>query len=127
MDFHHVGIATDDVEALAARYGELFGLSVAHEETLEQLRVVFLPLGDGYFELLEPLESSGPIADHLDAATALHHLAVTVPDVQAAVDRAADAGVRPIDEAPRPGAWGHEVAFLHPADTGGVLLEFVGE
>lgn len=125
MEFHHVGIATDDVDGLAESYGALFDLEVVHEETLEQLRVVFLPLGDGYFELLEPLDDSGPIADHLEAKTALHHLAVAVPDVQEAIDRAIETGVRPIDASPREGAWGHQVAFLHPGDTGGVLIEFV--
>jgi methylmalonyl-CoA/ethylmalonyl-CoA epimerase len=55
----------------------------------------------------------------------MHHLAVATEDIDAALDVARDAGVSLIDEEPRPGAWGHDVAFLHPKDTGGVLLEFV--
>lgn len=126
MAFHHVGIATDDLDALAACYGQLLDLEVVHEETLDDLHVAFMDLGDGYLELLEPLGSAGPIADHLErGGTAIHHVAIAVPEVAAALERAEAAGIRAIDETPRPGAWGHEVAFLHPGDTGGVLLEFV--
>lgn len=126
MEFHHAGVATDDLDALAGRYGEILGLEVVHEETLPQLRVAFLDLGGGYLELLEPLEDGGPIADYLAGGpSAIHHLAVAVADIDAALERAVAAGVRPIDEVPRPGAWGHDVAFLHPSDTGGVLLELV--
>lgn len=128
MDFHHVGITTDDVGALAQRYERLLGLEVVHEEELHQLKVAFLPLGGGYLELIEPLEADGPIARYLEQAdTAIHHVAVAVPDVEAALQRADEVGVSAIDEEPRPGAWGHQVAFLHPSDTGGVLLELCGE
>lgn len=126
MEFHHIGVATDDLDELAERYRTIFDLEVVHEETLEQLRVAFIALEDGYLELLEPLGDSGPIANYLENAdTAMHHVAFGVSDIESAIDRAVDAGVRPIDETPRPGAWGHEVAFLNPSDTGGMLVEFV--
>lgn len=128
MDFHHVGIVTDDLDALAERYEAIFGLELVHEEALEQLRVGFIPLETGFFELLEPIDDSGPIAGYLEQdGTTLHHFALAVSDIEQALAKAVDAGVSPIDETPRPGAWGHTVAFLQPGDTGGTLIEFVQE
>ena len=127
MRFDHAGIATRDADAAADRFGPLLDAPVAHEETFDGLRIVFLELEDGYFELLEPVEEEGPIADFLEKrGPGIHHLALHVADVEGALADARAAGVDLIDEEPRPGAWGHEVAFLHPASTGGVLLEYVG-
>ena len=127
MRFDHAGIATEDADAAADLLGPLVDAPVAHEETMNDLRIVFLELEDGYFELLEPLADDGPIANFLDGrGPGIHHLAIRVEDVGEAIERARAAGADPIDEEPRPGAWGHEVAFLHPASTAGVLLEYVG-
>jgi methylmalonyl-CoA/ethylmalonyl-CoA epimerase len=127
MQFDHAGVATDDADALAALYEAGFNTPVAHEETFDGLRVLFLDLGDGYFELLEPLpDADGAIARHLDErGPGLHHIALATDDIRRALADARDAGVTLIDESPRPGAWGHEVAFCHPDSTGGVLVEFV--
>jgi methylmalonyl-CoA/ethylmalonyl-CoA epimerase len=125
MRIHHAGLATDAAAALAERYAGLFDADIAHEETFDGMKVVFLAFENGYFELLEPGDR-GPIADYLDAnGPGIHHLAVETDDVEGALDTAREAGVTLIDEEPRPGAWGHEVAFLHPESTGGVLLEYV--
>ena len=127
MEFDHAGIATDDAGGLADHYGALFDAEVAHQERFDGLQVVFLDLGGSYFELLQPLaDADGPVADYLDRrGPGVHHLALRTDDVAAALDRAREAGVDRIDDEPRPGAWGHEVAFLHPKSTGGVLVEFV--
>jgi methylmalonyl-CoA/ethylmalonyl-CoA epimerase len=126
MRFDHAGIATDDLDSMAALYTDLLEVSVAHEETFDGLRVAFLDFGNGYFELLEPVEADNAIASYLDrAGPGIHHLALGTVDLRGALDRAAEAGVELIDETPREGAWGHEVAFLHPKSTGGVLIEFV--
>lgn len=125
MRLDHVGIATEDRAALAATFEELLGVPVAHEETLDDLAVAFLDLEGGSLELLEPL-GEGTVARFLeDRGPGLHHVAFQVEDVAAALDRARDAGIDLVDEEPRPGARGHEVAFLHPSSTGGVLVEFV--
>lgn len=125
MQFDHAGVATDDADALASLYGDLFDAPVAHEEEFDGMSVVFLDLNGGYLELLEPREE-GPVARYLDRhGPGVHHLALATDDVAAALDAARDAGVESIDDEPRPGAWGHEVAFLHPGSTGGVLIEFV--
>ena len=126
MHFDHAGIATDDAQALAQLYGDLFGLEVAHEEEFDGMHVVFLECGDSYFEVLEPLEDDGAIARYLeDGGAGIHHLALATDDIAAALETARDHDVTLIDEEPRPGAWGHSVAFLHPKDTGGILVELV--
>ncbi|WP_255194532.1 methylmalonyl-CoA epimerase [Natronobeatus ordinarius] len=125
MHFDHAGIATDDATALADLFTDLFGLEVAHEEEFDGMRVVFLDCGNGYFELLEPLED-GTIARYLESnGPGIHHLALATDDVDAALERARELGIDLVDEEGRPGAWGHTVAFLHPKSTGGILLEFV--
>ena len=125
MRFHHAGIATADAAGLADRYAALFDAPIVHDERIDGMEVVFLDVGGSYFELLEP-HTEGPIADYLDShGPGLHHLAVATDDIVAALDRARELNVDLIDDQPRPGAWGHEVAFLHPKSTGGVLIEFV--
>ena len=125
MRFDHAGVATENAESLAFRYEDIFGCEIAHEERFGDLKVIFLGLENGYFELLEPREE-GTIAEYLENhGPGLHHVALATDDIEAALDDAVDAGVDLVDEEPRPGAWGHEVAFLHPESTGGVLVEFV--
>ncbi len=127
MRFDHVGVATRDATDLAELFADLLDTPVAHEEAIDGMSVVFLELGDngGYLELLEP-ESGGVIADYLDReGPGIHHVALATDDLPGALARARELGVDLVDEEPRPGAWGHEVAFLHPRSTGGVLVEFV--
>ena len=141
MRLDHVGIATSEAAELAATLADLFAVRVVHEETFEGNRVVFLDMGgevDGsreeasddhggpYLELLEPTGDEGAIARFLDRdGPGLHHVAFATRDAARALDRARGMGIETVDDEPRPGAWGHEVAFLHPSDTGGVLVEFV--
>ncbi|EJN61309.1 methylmalonyl-CoA epimerase [Halogranum rubrum] len=125
MEFDHAGIATTDAAALAELFADLFDAPVAHEEEFDGMTVVFLELDDGYFELLEP-HGDGAIAKYLDKrGPGIHHVALATDDIDGALDHARELGVELIDDEPRPGAWGHEVAFLHPKSTGGVLVEFV--
>ena len=125
MRFDHAGIATDDADALAELFASILGTPVVHEETFDGLRIVFLDCGNGYFELLEPVED-GTVSRYIERhGPGIHHLALATEDVAAALETAREAGVELVDEEPRPGAWGHEVAFLHPDSTGGVLVEFV--
>ena len=128
MHFDHAGIATDDADRMAAQYESLLGAPVAHVEEFDGMNVVFLELGDSYFELLEPLDDEGAIASYLEKnGPGIHHLALATDDIEAALDTAREEGVELIDDEPREGAWGHEVAFLHPSSTGGVLIEFVAD
>ena len=125
MRFDHAGVATNDLDALADLYSDLLGADLVHEEEFDGLRVAFLDFGNGYFELLEPVEHA-TVARFLDKhGPGVHHLALETDDVAAALETAREMDIDLIDEEPRPGAWGHDVAFLHPRDTGGVLIEFV--
>lgn len=125
MRFDHAGIATDDIETLIDLFGTVFDAPIVHEETFDGMDVRFLELENGHFELLEPHEG-GAIGRYLERnGPGIHHLALETDDIEAALADAREAGIEPIDEEPRPGAWGHEVAFLHPKSTGGVLIEFV--
>jgi methylmalonyl-CoA/ethylmalonyl-CoA epimerase len=125
MEFHHLGVATREAGGLAGLFGDLFDAPVAHEERFDGMTVVFLELADGYLELLEPHEG-GPVARHLETRGAgVHHVALATPDLSGTLARAREHGVELVDETPRPGAWGHDVAFLHPDSTGGVLVELV--
>jgi methylmalonyl-CoA/ethylmalonyl-CoA epimerase len=126
MHIDHAGIATDDAAGLADLYVDLLGCSHVHSEEFDGMDVHFLDCGNGYLELLEPLDDEGAIARYLDrSGPGIQHLAFATDDAAAALDRARELGIEAIDDEPRPGAWGHEVAFLHPRDTGGVLVEFV--
>ena len=125
MRIDHAGIATDDAAELAAQYTGLFDCSVAHRETFDGMEIIFLAFENCYFELLEP-KDDGSIANYLDSSgPGIHHLAVETADIEQALEQARERGVGLIDKEPRPGAWGHDVAFLHPGSTGGVLFEFV--
>ena len=124
----HLGIAVPALEAAVAFYQTL-GLAVAHRETVagERVNVAMLPAGDSRIELLEPAGADSPIARFLEKrGPGLHHVALKVPDLTAAVDRLRGAGARLLNE-PRQGAGGHLYVFVHPASTGGVLLELIQE
>lgn len=127
MQIDHIGVATRDADELEAMYTELLGGEVAHRESLNGMGVVFIDVGSGsgYLELLEP-QSKGPIDRYLESdGSGIHHVAFQTTDIDGAMTRAEEIGVNLIDETPRDGAWGHEIAFLHPDSTGGMLIEFV--
>lgn len=126
MHVDHIGIATDDADGLADLFGDLFHAPVAHEEEFGGMWVAFLEIDGSYFELLEPLEENSTLARFLDErGPGMHHIALATTDIDASLADARELGIDLIDESPRPGAWGHDVAFLHPRSTGGVLVEFV--
>ena len=123
----HLGIA---VKSLAAAKGiyEKLGLSVSPEETVEaeQVRLVMVPVGESRLELLEPTSESSAIAKFLaKRGEGLHHVCMRVPDLPAAVQKLRADGVRLVSEEIKVGAGGHRYVFVHPASTGGVLLELV--
>lgn len=127
---HHIALAVKDINATAALYEALFGLEVTHRETVHQqgVKVAFMPGGQTLLELIEPLDDDGGVARFIaKRGEGMHHIAFTVPDVDAALEALKARGVRLIDEQGRPGAAGHRVAFIHPKATGGVLIELVEE
>jgi methylmalonyl-CoA epimerase len=105
------------------------GLAVAHRETVltEKVDVAMLPAGDSRIELLAPTGPDSPIAKFLEKrGPGLHHIALRVPDLDATVCRLQADGARLLNQ-PRTGAGGHTYVFVHPASTGGVLLELIQE
>ncbi|MBI4575591.1 MAG: methylmalonyl-CoA epimerase [Planctomycetes bacterium] len=125
----HIGVAVESLEEALRVWRGGLGLEVEHEEEVpaERVRVARLGLpGAGAVELLESTSPEGPVGRFLRRnGPGLHHLALRVEDLDAALAAARDAGLSPVGEAPRAGVGGTRVAFLHPRDTGGVLLELV--
>ena len=124
----HVGVAVEDLDAALARYGHDLGMALAHRETLEEqgVEAVLLDVGESHVELLRQLGPDTPVGRFLARrGPGLHHVAYGVDDIDAELDRLRAAGLRLLDERPRPGIRGTRVAFLHPHATGGVLTEIV--
>ena len=123
----HVGIAVGDVDAAFAFYRDALGLQASGEPedvTTQRVRAHFIPAGEAALELLEATADDSPIAKYVARrGPGLHHITLRVPDVAAALERLKARGVRLIDDAPRPGAHGSRVAFIHPAAAHGVLVE----
>ncbi len=123
---NHIGIAVRSIEAQRPFYeGTLGGVFEGIEEVADQkVRVGFFRINDVRLELLEPLDSSSTIASFLEKrGEGLHHLAFTVADLPARIAELKQAGLRMIDEAPRPGAHHMNIAFIHPKSSCGVLTE----
>src|ERR687890_1569383 len=130
MRVDHIGVATRSIKESLAFWRDALGLEVGHTETVEEqgVRVAMLPAGEPRVELLEPTGPASPVAKFLEKrGPGIHHVAVRVDDIRAALARLRREGARLIDEEPRVGAGGCLVAFVHPAASGGVLLELVEE
>ena len=122
----HVGIAVKSIEgALKFWEGTLGIMCTGVEEVAEQkVKTAFLPIKDTEIELLEPTADDSPVAKFIEKkGEGIHHLAIRVDDLDKALEKLKAQGVRLIDEKPRKGAGGARIAFLHPAATGGILLE----
>jgi methylmalonyl-CoA/ethylmalonyl-CoA epimerase len=122
----HIGIAVQDLSAALAFYRDALGLEVdAPEEVPSQhVRAHFIAVGGAKLELLEATSPDSPIAKAIEKrGPGLHHITLRVADIHAALSQLRARGIRLIDEAPRPGAEGSLIAFVHPTSTGGVLVE----
>jgi LAO/AO transport system kinase len=129
--FHidHLGIAVKSIDTALNFYTGQLGMEVSLRETVpqEKVNVAMLSAGGPRLELLEPTEPDSVIGKYLEKrGEGLHHVALLVPDLAAAVQRLKASGARILNE-PRQGAGGHEYCFVHPASTGGVLLELIQE
>lgn len=122
----HIGIAVRDLDAAIQYYEEVLGLPCYKTEVVhdQKVKTAFFQAGQTKIELLESTSPDGTVAKFIDKrGEGLHHLAFAVNDVQSALDGAEEKGVNLIDRAPRPGADGLQIAFLHPKSTFGVLTE----
>ena len=124
MKLHHIGVAVRNLDEAIARHAKL-GLKLAHREVVASQKVEVAFVGERpWIELV-----AGPgVSKFIDKrGEGQHHMAFAVPSIIEELARQKARGAALIDEAPRPGAWGHHVAFLHPKDQGGVLIELVEE
>jgi methylmalonyl-CoA/ethylmalonyl-CoA epimerase len=123
----HVAVCVPNLEQAAARWKELFGIVGAEPEVVESqgTEVLSLPIGDSTVELISPRGSESLSRFLQKRGPGLHHVALEVEGIEAAIAALKALGVPMIDEVPRPGARGHRVAFVHPKATGGVLVELV--
>ncbi|MDR1102597.1 MAG: methylmalonyl-CoA epimerase [Tannerella sp.] len=122
----HLGIAVKSIDAHLPYYENVLGLKCySIEEVADQkVKTAFFKVGQTKIELLEPTGEDSAVAKFIEKkGEGIHHIAFAVPSVQAALDEAASGGVQLIDRAPRAGAEGLSIAFLHPKSTGSVLTE----
>ena len=123
---NHIAIAVPDLAAAAAKYRDLLGASVGEPQALPEhgVTVVFIDTGNTKVELLEPLGANSPIAGFLakNPAGGMHHICFEVPDLAAAMATLTSGGARVLG-APKIGAHGRPVVFLHPKDFDGTLIE----
>lgn len=122
----HIGIAVESIEKWLGFYKDVLGLEYTGSEEVEEqkVRVAFLKIGESQIELLEPTADDSPIAKFLEKrGSGIHHIALKVDDINAALARHHEAGAQLIDNEPRIGAHNMRVAFIHPKSSGGVLME----
>ncbi len=122
----HIGIAVKSIDEALAFWQDSLGIQCTGVEEVEEQKVktAFLPVGDTEVELLEPTSDESPVAKFMEKrGEGIHHLAIRVENLEAALAELKEKGIRLIDEKPRYGAGGAKIAFVHPKSTGGVLLE----
>ena len=122
----HIGIAVRSIAETRPFYEQTLGLRCENEETVadQKVRVAFFRVGEVRIELLEPTEPDSPVAKFIEKrGEGVHHIAYCVDDLAARLVELRAGGVRLIDDQPRPGARGTQIAFLHPKATHGVLTE----
>jgi len=128
MEIDHVAIAVKSLDETLATYKAIWGLEPDHVERGEtdHITEAMLPVGNAHLQLLEPTDDESTVARFIEKrGEGLHHIAVRVPDIEAAMKRLKDAGAELIDAEPRIGGGGHRVAFVHPKTTHGLLIELV--
>lgn len=125
---HHLGVAVEDLDEAVATYERLFGAELVHRETVQEqgVEAASLRVGSDRVELLASLGEDTPVGKFLaKRGPGMHHVAYEVDDVGEALDELAAQGAELIDERPRRGLFGLEVAFVHPESVHGVLAEVV--
>lgn len=128
VDIDHVGIAVDDLEGSVERYRRTLGVEPSHRERVEDQGVeeVLFRAGTSFIQLLGSLGADTPVGRFLATrGPGVHHVAYRVDDVAASLDRLRGQGVRLVDDVPRRGSRDTLIAFVHPKEMGGVLVELV--
>jgi methylmalonyl-CoA epimerase len=114
---NHVGIAVRSIEEATKLYTEVLGLEVHDMETMDayKVKIAIIPVGDSKIEFVEPTDPEGKVAKYIEKnGEGLHHLALEVDDIEAALSSLKARGIPLVDETPRAGTGGTRVAFIHP-------------
>ena len=123
----HIGVAVKDLDGAIGLYRDVLGLKYegSHVLTERGVRVAFFSIGnEAHIELLEPISNESTIAKFLSShGEGLHHIALKVDNIEAALENLRQKGMALIDDKPKAGAEGKKIAFVHPKSTRGVLLE----
>jgi methylmalonyl-CoA/ethylmalonyl-CoA epimerase len=122
----HIGIAVKSIDEGKRFYTDILGLTMVKTQVVEEQKVKtgFLPITDSELELLESTEPDGPVAKYIESrGEGIQHIAFRVENIEEALKELKDKGVRLIDQEPRKGAGGARIAFIHPKETHGVLVE----
>lgn len=128
MTIDHIGIAVRSLDEALAFFSDALGLRCTGRETVtdQGVRVAVLPVGESRLELLEPIQEDSPVGRFLSKrGEGIHHICLTVDDIDSALADLRARNVRLVDETPRCGVEGRKIAFLHPASSHGVLIELV--
>lgn len=123
---NHIGVAVHSLEESIPFYRDSLGMTLSGvEEVVDQkVKVAFLSVGESKIELLEPTSPESPVAKFLEKnGPGTHHVAYEVADIEGAIARLTAGGTKMIDQTPRKGAHGAQIAFIHPKSSGGVLTE----
>ncbi len=124
----HIGVAVKDLEKAISLYRDVLGMEIGgrDEVAAQKVRLAFVPVGDTRLELLEPTHEDSNIAKFIEnRGEGVHHIALEVDDIEAALEKLKAQDVRLINKEPVAGAHNTRIAFLHPKETNGVLLELV--
>ncbi len=122
----HIGIAVKGIAQAGKFYTDILGLKIQDIENVadQKVNVAFIPITDSEVELLESTEPDGPVAKYIDSrGEGVQHIAFRVENIEEALKELKAKGVRLIDQEPRKGAGGAKIAFIHPKETHGVLVE----
>jgi methylmalonyl-CoA/ethylmalonyl-CoA epimerase len=122
----HIGIAVKTIKQAGKFYTDMLGLMIANIENVadQKVNVAFLPITGSEVELLESTHPDGPVAKYIESrGEGVQHIAFRVENIEEALAELKAKGVRLIDEKPRKGAGGAKIAFIHPKETNGVLVE----
>jgi methylmalonyl-CoA/ethylmalonyl-CoA epimerase len=128
LNLDHVAIAVEDLDAAVAGYQDKYRVEPLYRETVvsQGVEEAMIPVGGSFIQLLQPLGDETPVGRFLSKqGEGLHHVAYAVASIEAALEHLAASGARLIDAEPRIGGRGARIAFVHPADLGGTLIELV--
>ncbi len=128
LNLDHVGIAVHNLDRAVDEYRVKYGITPLYRETVSSQGVeeAMIPLGGSFIQLLQPLGPETPVGRYLaKKGEGVHHLAWTVADIEAALEHLKAQGARMVDSEPRPGGGGTRIAFVHPRDLAGTLIELV--